>query len=71
MTQRIIGVIKWFNLTKGYGFIGMEGGDDVFMHISSFQGNEVRTLEKGQKVEFSVEESPKGLQASKVIPYKN
>lgn len=68
MADRIIGTVKWFNAAKGYGFIGHEGGEDVFVHYSSIQTEGFRRLEKGQQVEFSVEEGPKGLQASLVIP---
>lgn len=68
MADRIIGTVKWFNAAKGYGFIGHEGGEDVFVHYSSIQTDGFRRLEKGQQVEFSVEEGPKGLQASLVIP---
>lgn len=68
MSDRIIGTVKWFNAAKGYGFIGHEGGEDVFVHYSSIQTDGFRRLEKGQQVEFSVEEGPKGLQASLVVP---
>jgi CspA family cold shock protein len=68
MAQRMIGTVKWFNATKGYGFIGREGGDDVFVHFSAIQADGFRRLEKGQKVEFTIEESPKGLQAANVVP---
>lgn len=67
MQQRFLGVVKWFNAAKGYGFIGTENGDDVFVHSSSLVGSSYRKLEKGQVVEFSVEENPKGLQAANVI----
>jgi CspA family cold shock protein len=67
MSERIVGTVKWFNPTKGYGFIGWEKGEDVFVHFSSIQKDGYRTLEKGQKVEFSIEEGPKGLQAANVI----
>ncbi len=67
MQQRFLGIVKWFNAAKGYGFIGTENGDDVFVHSSSLVGSNYRKLEKGQVVEFSVEENPKGLQASNVI----
>ena len=65
MSQRYAGVVKWYNKTKGYGFIGHSGGDDVFVHFSAVQGQGLG-LEKGQRVEFSIEQSPKGLQASDV-----
>jgi CspA family cold shock protein len=66
MQQRFLGIVKWFNAAKGYGFISRENGDDVFVHFSSLTSN-YRKLEKGQVVEFSVEENPKGLQAANVI----
>ena len=68
MSDRVTGTVKWFNAAKGYGFIGRDGGEDVFVHYSSIQTDGFRRLEKGQIVEFSVEEGPKGLQASVVIP---
>lgn len=68
MSDRVVGTVKWFNAAKGYGFIGRDGGEDVFVHYSSIQTDGFRRLEKGQTVEFSVEEGPKGLQASVVIP---
>ena len=67
MSERIIGTVKWFNNTKGYGFIGREGGDDVFVHFSAIKGEGYRSLEEGQKVEFSIQQGPKGLQAADVI----
>ena len=66
MSERIIGTVKWFNGTKGYGFISREGGEDVFVHFSAIQGDGYRNLEEGQKVEFAIEKGPKGLQASNV-----
>jgi CspA family cold shock protein len=68
MSERIIGTVKWFNGSKGYGFIERESGDDVFVHYSSIQGDGYRNLEEGQQVEFSVENGPKGLQAANVVP---
>ena len=68
MSERIIGTVKWFNGGKGYGFISQENGQDVFVHFSAIQGDGFRSLEEGQKVEFSIEQGPKGLQASNVTP---
>ena len=70
MSERITGTVKWFNGGKGYGFISREGGEDVFVHDSAIQGEGYRNLEEGQKVEFSVEKGPKGLQASNVTVVK-
>ncbi|MBE0411381.1 MAG: cold-shock protein [Anaerolineales bacterium] len=67
MTERIIGTVKWFNASKGYGFIGYENGEDVFVHFSAITIDGYRRLEKGQRVEFSVEEGSKGLQAANVV----
>ena len=61
-----IGVVKWFSPKKGYGFITMEDGQDVFVHYSSIGGQGFRSLEEGEKVEFEVTQGPKGLQAAKV-----
>ncbi len=60
------GTVKWFNNEKGYGFITMEGGDDVFVHYSAIAGDGFRTLHEGQRVEFEVSQGQKGLQASNV-----
>lgn len=67
MSNRIQGTVKWFNGTKGYGFIARDGGPDVFVHYSAIKGNGFRTLQEGQKVEFTLEQGPKGLQASNVV----
>ncbi len=67
MSERVSGVVKWFNTTKGYGFIQREGEPDVFVHYSSITGDGFKNLEQGQAVEFQVEKGPKGLQASNVI----
>jgi CspA family cold shock protein len=67
MSNRIQGTVKWFNGTKGYGFIARDNGPDVFVHYSAINGNGVRTLQEGQKVEFTLEQGPKGLQASNVV----
>jgi CspA family cold shock protein len=62
------GTVKWFNESKGFGFIARdEGGSDVFVHFSAIQGSGFRTLEEGQKVTFDTQESPKGLQAANVV----
>ncbi len=68
MSDRLMGTVKWFNATKGYGFIGREEGEDVFVHFSAVEMEGYRRLKEGQKVEFSVEQGPKGLQAANVIP---
>jgi cold shock protein len=67
MSERIIGTVKWFNGSKGYGFIERQGGEDVFVHYSAIQSDGYRNLVEGQQVEFSIEKGPKGLQASNVI----
>ncbi len=66
MAEKETGTVKWFNESKGYGFIARETGDDVFVHFSAIQGEGFRTLEENQRVEFSVEEDPKGLRAANV-----
>jgi cold shock protein len=66
MSERITGTVKWFNAGKGFGFITREGGPDVFVHYSALQGDGFKSLEEGQKVEFNVEQGPKGPQASNV-----
>ena len=67
MSERITGTVKWFNGSKGYGFIAREGGEDVFVHFSAIQSDGFRNLFEGQTVEFTVEQGPKGLQASNVV----
>ena len=67
MSDRVVGKVKWFNASKGYGFIERQGGSDVFVHYSAIESDGFRTLQEGQQVEFSVEQGPKGLQAAKVI----
>jgi CspA family cold shock protein len=66
MSERETGVVKWFNASKGYGFITREGKDDVFVHYSAIQIEGFKTLNEGQRVEFSVEKGEKGLQATNV-----
>jgi cold shock protein len=68
MSERITGTVKWFNGSKGYGFIEREGGKDVFVHYSAIKGDGYRNLEEGQEVEFTVEEGDKGPQAADVVP---
>jgi CspA family cold shock protein len=67
MSERITGTVKWFNGSKGFGFITREGGPDVFVHYSALQGDGFKNLEEGQQVEFTVEQGPKGPQASNVV----
>ncbi|MFC1960773.1 cold-shock protein [Chloroflexota bacterium] len=66
MTERVQGTVKWFNGTKGFGFIEQENGPDVFVHYSAITEEGFRNLDEGQRVEFNVEQGPKGLQASMV-----
>jgi len=60
------GKVKWFNESKGFGFIEQDDGNDVFVHYSAIEGAGFRTLAEGEEVEFEVVDGPKGLQASKV-----
>lgn len=60
------GSVKWFNDSKGYGFIAQENGEDVFVHHSAIQGEGFKTLNEGDEVEFEVTQGPKGLQAKNV-----
>ena len=62
------GTVKWFNETKGFGFIQQESGPDVFVHFSAIQGAGFRTLAEGQEVEFNVTQGKKGPQAENVTP---
>ena len=62
------GTVKWFNETKGFGFIEREDGPDVFVHFSSIKGEGFKTLSDGQKVEFTVTDGQKGPQAENVVP---
>jgi CspA family cold shock protein len=66
MTERQEGTVKWFNDSKGYGFISREAGEDVFVHHSDIEGGGFRSLSENQRVEFGVENSPKGLRAVSV-----
>ena len=67
MAERIIGTVKWFNNDKGYGFLAQEGGADVFVHHTAIQSEGFRSLTDGQRVEFTIEKGPKGLQAAQVV----
>ena len=67
MSERVVGTVKWFNGSKGYGFIARDGGPDVFVHFSAIQADGFKNLEEGQKVEFTIEQGPKGLQAANVV----
>ena len=60
------GTVKWFNAEKGFGFIEVEGGDDVFVHFSAIQGDGFKSLEEGQSVEFEVVQGDRGPQAANV-----
>ena len=67
MADREIGTVKWFNATKGFGFIERDSGKDVFVHYSAINGSGYRSLEEGQRVEFTVVEGQKGPQAQDVV----
>ncbi|HBX2679271.1 TPA: cold shock protein CspG [Klebsiella pneumoniae] len=68
MSNKMTGLVKWFNANKGFGFITpADGSKDVFVHFSAIQSNNFRTLEEGQKVEFSIENGAKGPAASNVV----
>ncbi len=67
MTDREIGTVKWFNSTKGFGFIERENDADVFVHYSEISGDGYRSLNEGQRVEFTVVDGQKGPQAQNVI----
>jgi CspA family cold shock protein len=66
MAEKEQGTVKWFNASKGYGFIRRESGEDVFVHYSAIQGEGYRSLEEGARVSFEVRKGPKGLQADAV-----
>ena len=66
--SQVTGTVKWFNETKGYGFIEQEGGKDVFVHFSAINGSGRRTLIEGQKVTMEVTQGEKGPQAENVVP---
>jgi CspA family cold shock protein len=65
--MRLTGRVKWFNDSKGYGFIEQEGGRDIFVHYTAIQGEGFKSLAEGQKVEFEIIEGAKGPQATQVV----
>lgn len=67
MSQTVTGTVKWFNESKGFGFIEQENGPDVFAHFSNIVGDGFKTLTDGQKVEFVVTDGAKGPQASNIV----
>jgi CspA family cold shock protein len=67
MSEKQQGTVKWFNGSKGYGFIEREDGEDLFVHFNSIIGDGFRNLDEGQRVEFNVVEGQKGLQAQDVV----
>ncbi len=67
MAERIVGMVRWFSPHKGYGFIQLPEGEDVFVHYSEIQGEGFKTLNEGEEVEFSIKEAPKGPQAVDVV----
>jgi CspA family cold shock protein len=66
--SRTTGTVKWFNESKGFGFIAQDNGPDVFAHFKAIKGTGFKTLKEGQKVEFSVSQGQKGLQADEITP---
>lgn len=66
MAEKSIGTVKWFNGVKGFGFIQQDNGPDIFVHYTAIKGAGFRTLEEGQKVQFTIVEGNKGLQAQDV-----
>ncbi len=67
MSERVTGYVKWFNASKGYGFIAREGEPDVFVHYSAIVGSGYKSLDEGELVEFTTVKGPKGLQAADVV----
>jgi len=66
VSDRVVGTVKWFNNSKGYGFISRQDGEDVFVHHTAIESEGFRSLTEGQQVEFEVVQGPKGLQAAHV-----
>jgi CspA family cold shock protein len=66
MNERITGTVKWFNASKGYGFIERQGGKDVFVHFSAIQADGYRSLQEGQRIEFDIVDGARGPQAANV-----
>ncbi len=66
MSERVTGTVKWFNGSKGYGFIARDGGEDVFVHYSAIEGDGFRNLDEGDRVEFVIEQGQKGPAAADV-----
>ena len=67
MSDRVTGTVKWFNESKGFGFIAQQSGPDVFAHFSAISGEGFKTLAEGQSVEFTVTKGEKGLQAENIV----
>ena len=65
------GIVRWFNNSKGYGFIGRDDGPDLFVHYTAIVGEGYKTLNEGDKVEFEIVQGPKGPQASNVVKLTN
>jgi len=65
--MKLIGKVKWFNDSKGYGFIEQEGGRDIFVHYTAIEGDGFKSLAEGQQVEFEITEGAKGPQATQVV----
>jgi CspA family cold shock protein len=66
--SRTTGTVKWFNESKGFGFLAQESGPDVFAHFSNISGDGFKTLVEGQKVEFTITQGQKGPQAENIVP---
>lgn len=67
MSEKVEGTVKWFNESKGFGFISQENGPDVFAHFSAITGSGFKTLAEGQKVEFTITQGQKGPQAADIV----